>query len=228
MSPLEWPDCRNVRDLGGLPTSGPGVTRYGELIRSDNLDRLTQTGIAAVHAAGVGRIVDVRSSWENENFPSAFANTTLLRNRPISDPDAPDLSDHSLAEQFIWVLDHGRHLVASAIAEIADAPPGAVVVHCHAGKDRAGLIIALVLDLVGVSRVAIAADYAILGDGSADVRIVVGTTDSGKPELEAPQEATILRTLDHVDETYGSVAHYLTDGGLTPGQQNAIRGRLIC
>lgn len=228
MSALDWPDCRNVRDLGGLPTVGDSVIRDGALIRSDNLDRLTADGIAALRTARVGRIVDVRSAWECEHFPSAFTNTRIWRNSPISDPAAPDISDRPLAEQFIWVLDHGAHLVASAIAEIADAPDGAVLVHCHAGKDRTGVIVALALDLVGVQRAAIAADYVIVGDSTIDVRTLVGTSDSGKPELEAPREETILCVLEYLDETYGGVAAYLRNGGLTEVQQNAIKARLIC
>lgn len=228
MSLLNWPDCRNVRDLGGLPTADGHVTRGGALIRADNLDRLTPAGIVALHTARVGRIVDVRSAWECERFPSAFTNTPIWRNSPISDPDAPDLSDCSLAEQFVWVLDHGPDLIASALAEIADAPDGPVLVHCHAGKDRTGLIVAVALDLVGVSRVAIAADYVVVGDSTIDVGTLVGTTDTGKPELEAPREATIRCVLDHLDQTYGGVADYLRGGGLTATQQGAIRARLIC
>lgn len=227
MSLLDWPDCRNIRDLGGLPMLDGGVTRSGALIRADNLDRLTATGTAALRASGVSRIVDVRSAWECERFPSEFTNTPLWRNTPISDPAAPDLSDRSLAEQFTWMLDNGPDLIASAVAEIAAAPAGAVLVHCHAGKDRTGLIVALVLDLVGVCRTAIAADYATIGDSTIDVRTLIGTTDTGKPELEAPEEATILRTLEHIDGTYGGIADYLSRGGLAKARQDALRTRLI-
>lgn len=226
MSALSWPDCLNVRDLGGLPTLDGGVTRAGALIRSDNLDRLTRNGIAALRAAGVSRIVDVRSAWECEHFPSEFTNTPLWRNMPISDPAAPDLSDRSLAEQFIWLLDNCARLIASAIAEIAAAPAGAVVVHCHAGKDRTGLVVALALDLVGVTRAAIAADYSTLGNSTIDVHTLIGTTDSGKPELEPLQEATILRVLDHLDNAYGGTVPYLRRAAVRDVQHAALRDRL--
>jgi hypothetical protein len=60
VQPLTWPDCRNVRDLGGLRTAD-GELQSGRLIRSDNLDQLTPTGLTAVDAAGVSRFVDLRT-----------------------------------------------------------------------------------------------------------------------------------------------------------------------
>ena len=61
---LSWPDCRNARDLGGLPTESGGRIRTGALVRADNLTRLTPAGIAAVHRLGVRRIIDLRSADE--------------------------------------------------------------------------------------------------------------------------------------------------------------------
>lgn len=65
-----------------------------------------------------------------------------------------------------------------------------------------GLIVALVLDLVGVSRPAIAADYALVGDSTIDVATLVGAADSGKPEMQVLEGSTILRTLEHLDEIH--------------------------
>ncbi|WP_130446042.1 tyrosine-protein phosphatase [Kribbella rubisoli] len=62
MQPLVWPDCRNVRDLGG------GAIQPGRLIRSDNLDQLAAAGLAAVQTAKISRFVDLRSAWECETW----------------------------------------------------------------------------------------------------------------------------------------------------------------
>ena len=88
---LDWPHCKNVRDLGGL-----GGLRTGALVRSDNLDQLDSAGIAAVRAAGVRRIVDLRSEWECEKYPSPFAGDPIWLNVPLVDPDAPDLETAEL------------------------------------------------------------------------------------------------------------------------------------
>jgi hypothetical protein len=88
---LNWPNCLNVHYLG-LPASDGGQIRAGALIRSDNLDRLTTAGIAAVRAAGVTRIVDVRTAWECPHYPSPFADDPIWRNAPLAHVDVPDRS----------------------------------------------------------------------------------------------------------------------------------------
>lgn len=200
MRPLTWPDCRNVRDLGGLA----GDLQTGRLIRSDNLDQLTPAGIAAVEAAQVSRFVDLRSAWECATFPSPYVADARLRNLPLWDPADPDVSALGLFEQYRILVDDYCERVASAVVAIADAPTGCVVVSCHAGKDRTGVVVALTLDLVGVPRELVASDYA----------------DSGEPA------ETMLRLLAHVDERYGGTAAYLVEAGATTDQLDALVGRL--
>lgn len=102
---LNWPDCQNVRDLGGLAAGHGTTVRPGALIRSDNLDRLTPEGIEAVRQAGISRIIDVRSKWECQHFPSPFSRDPIWRNAPLADPDAPSSTDVSLVEQYAALLD---------------------------------------------------------------------------------------------------------------------------
>ena len=225
---LTWPECRNVRDLGGLPTIAGGAIRPGALIRSDNLDRLTPVGIAAVRAAGVSRIVDVRTAWECEHFPSPFRDDPIWRNTPLSDPDDAGDPDLDMVVQYTSQLDRYPRRIAAAVGEIAKSPPGAVVVACHAGKDRTGVIVALVLSLAGVAPDVIAADYATVGDSTMDIRTVIGVTaaDPLLPELEPPVAATMLAMLDHLSTRYGGTAEYLAAGGLTPSQATALITRI--
>src|SRR3954453_22259393 len=61
---LDWDGCRNVRDLGGLPTADGRVTRVGALVRADALDRLTTAGWAALWGHGVRTVVDLRNADE--------------------------------------------------------------------------------------------------------------------------------------------------------------------
>ncbi len=142
---LVWPMCRNVRDLGGLAIGPDHQVRAHALVRSDNLDQLDETGIAAVRSAGVSRIIDLRSVWQCQTFPSPFANDPIWVNVWLNDPGEPDESRLPLAQQYYNALDRQQDQVAAAIAAIADAPPGCVVVTCHTGKDRTGVVIALAL-----------------------------------------------------------------------------------
>ncbi|WUJ74542.1 tyrosine-protein phosphatase [Kribbella soli] len=198
MQPLAWPDCRNVRDLGG------DAIQPGRLIRSDNLDQLAAAGLAAVQAAQISRFVDLRSAWECETFRSPYADDPRLRNVPLWDPGDPDVSDLGLFEQYRILVDDYAERVAAAVVAIAEAPAGCVVVSCHAGKDRTGVVVALTLDLVGVPGELVAADYEASG-ASSDV---------------------IVRLLDHVRTQYGGTAAYLRNSGATTEQLDRLVGRL--
>jgi protein tyrosine/serine phosphatase len=201
---LNWPDCGNVRDLGGLPTAY-GELPAGRLIRSDNLDRLTAEGLAAVDSAGITRFVDLRSAWECETYPSPFASDPRWRNFPLWDPADEEAPGFDLYDQYRAMVDDQAARVASAIGAIADAPPGCVVVNCHAGMDRTGVVIALTLDLLGVPADLIVADYEA----------------SGAPP------STIRRLLTHLRTHHAGTPNYLTRAGVTAGQLGDLRRRMV-
>ncbi len=213
---LDWPDCLNVRDLGGLPTVDGRQIAGGALIRSDNLTRLTEAGIKIVRDIRFGRIVDVRSAWECEHFPSLFAGESLHCNRPLArpagDPYDPALS---LEENYVISLDLNPDLFAAAVEAIASAPAGGVVVHCHAGKDRSGTVVALALSVAGVSAEAIANDYAAVSDQMLTHFAELLTAVADPTELQRLAEelssrpATMIAVLDHLEAKYDSVEGYL-------------------
>ncbi|MEU8223352.1 tyrosine-protein phosphatase [Kribbella sp. NPDC048915] len=130
---LTWPNCLNVRDLGGLPTTDGGQIGAGALIRSDNLSRLTEAGVRAVRRADVSRIIDVRTPEECKGDPSPFATEPVYWNIPLYNDDDPYDPALSIDQQYAAMLDLHPELFASAVGAFADAPTGAVVVHCHAG-----------------------------------------------------------------------------------------------
>jgi len=226
---LDWPDCLNVRDLGGLPTPD-GRVRAGALIRSDSLQYLSGDGVGIVRAAGVSRVVDLRNAHECEAFPTPFAAEPEWRNQPVQgldDPVAP-----TMARTCIAMLDQNQKAFASAVAAVAEAPPGGVVVHCHGGKDRTGLVVALVLRLLGVDDELILDDYALTAERLAS-RLAVqleGVTDpvlrAEKIEMLDTRRETLAIVLDHLDERYGGAWPYLQAGGLTPAQREALVVRL--
>ena len=199
---LDWPDCRNVRDLGGLPTADGGRIRPGALIRSDSHFRLTATGVAALRSAGVTRIIDLRWRWECEQFPSPFAADPIYRHVPmLTDVLGYDPPHDSYAP----MLDHNGARIADAFGALATAPPGGVVVHCHGGRDRTGGLVALALAVAGVPPEVIADDY--------------GRTDGTDP-------AAMRTTLRHVDDVHGGVDAYLDRIGVPRPQVDAVRNRL--
>ncbi len=229
---LDWPNCVNVRDLAGLRIGNGGRIRVGALIRSDNLSRLTEAGIAAVRAADVSRIIDVRTPDECCYDPDPFAGEPIYRNLPLA--KAGDTYDPALPieQDYAVMLDRNPDLFAAALAAIAEAPPGAVLVHCHSGKDRSGVVIALALSLAGVNPDLIAADYAVLTRAMQDhfdrqletvadpaQRALLGASFTAEPE-------TMLSVLRHLEESYDGVETYLRRGGLSAGRVETLRSRL--
>lgn len=230
---LTWPNCLNVRDLGGLPTSDGRQIGTGALIRSDNLSRLTEAGVQAVRETSVNRIIDVRTPPECEGDPSPFATEPLYRNMPLYNADDPYDPTQSIDQQYVAMLDLHPELFAAAVGAIADAPTGGVVVHCHAGKDRAGTVVALALSLAGVPAECVAADYAALDDRMRDhldeqlLLINDPTERSQVAESFTARPETMLAALEHLEDRYGGVEPYLHHGGLTDNQVDALRARLI-
>lgn len=228
---LHWPDCWNVRDLGSLPVSG-GVTRTGALIRSDSLHHLTPAGVAQVRSAGVSRVIDLRTEVESGLDPNPFRGTPTYVNRPVQGVDDPGQPDGTLLDVYVAMLDAHPELFVAVVGEVADAPPGGVVVHCHAGKDRTGLVTALLLSSVGVDEDAVVSDYAHRGDGLLlEAERVIGIAADDRRDWTIDRQAavpeTMVAVLRHLEERYGGAASYLRSGGLTEAQEQALRRRLL-
>jgi protein-tyrosine phosphatase len=198
---LDWPGCANVRDLGGLPTAG-GRTAKGVLVRSDDLTMLTPAGVAALRAAGVGRILDLRRFREIEQAPGPFAGEPIYCHRSMIE----EVSSYAPpADTYGPMLEVNRDRIARAFRAVAEAPPGAVVVHCFGGRDRTGVLIALALAVAGVEPAAIVDDYAL--------------TPGTDP-------AAMRNTLDYLDVRYGGAVRYLHGSGISPPECASVRARL--
>ncbi|WP_285104776.1 tyrosine-protein phosphatase [Promicromonospora sp. MEB111] len=163
-----WDGAVNLRDLGGLPLEDGGTTAAGRVWRSGAPEPMTQTGWAEAVDVGLTTVVDLRNPAEvkqaHDLMPDAVRPRELVtHNTPTEDPGDP----HFLETCGPW-LDHPRsyapntamypHLFGGVFRVIADAP-GPVLVHCAAGRDRTGMITALLLSLTGVEHEAIAQDY---------------------------------------------------------------------
>jgi ubiquinone/menaquinone biosynthesis C-methylase UbiE/protein tyrosine phosphatase (PTP) superfamily phosphohydrolase (DUF442 family) len=199
---LDWPGCRNARDVGGLPTTDGSAVRFRALLRSDHHADLTPAALGAVRAAGISRVIDLRRDREVAEQPSPFAGDPVYRHVPVlEDVIAYDHPDDSYGP----LLDHNQPRLAAAFRAIASAPPGGVLVHCHSGRDRTGVVVALALAVAGVAADVIAEDYALTGNSPA---------------------VTMRTTLDHVERQYGGVHAYLKTIGVSQEEIDAVRDRL--
>lgn len=229
---LEWPACANARDLGGLPIDGGGVVAERALIRTDSLHYLTDEGREALRAYGVSRIIDLRRPVELEQWPNPFATETTYLHCPVENPEDEPI-ERTLAELYIGMLDRRPALFATAVRAIAEAPPGGVVVHCAAGKDRTGLVVALTLSLVGVADEVIAADYELTNERLRrryDELTDAAANDAERAYWESVRWAearNILGALQHLRSRYGGVEAYLEPFGVTSEHIRALRRRLV-
>jgi protein tyrosine/serine phosphatase len=230
---LDWPGCSNVRDVGGLPTADGRVIREGVLIRSESLQYLNADGVEAVRRSGVTRILDLRGDPEVAIAPTPFTGTPLAVRQPLADPADPDHGQPTIVEACTWMLDKRPELFAAAVKAIADEPHGAVVVHCHGGKDRTGMVVALALSVAGVPEEEIVADYCLTQSrlaGRLAEQLAAEPDVSKHPELiefRDTRAESIVAILRHLDEKYGGPAAYLRHGGLTGEDLDKLRARLV-
>jgi protein-tyrosine phosphatase len=242
---LAWEGCLNVRDLGGLPTEDGRRTKAGAIVRSDNVRRLTDAGWHALAEHGVTRIVDLR--WPEElaedqprDVEIDVVHVSVLGEAYdrdyVAELDAHLASVDDVADHFAWsyvdFLERYRDRFGRALAAVAEAD-GAVVVHCMGGKDRTGLVSALLLRLAGVARETIGVDYALsaanLAPASAEwVAAAADETEREKRRRLSDTPAVAMeRVIDEIESRYGSVGAYLRAAGLGDDQVTRLRERLV-
>ena len=236
---LLWAGCANVRHLGGFSARG-GQTHALGLIRADNLSRLTHEGQAAVRACGVSAVLDLRSAYELELERNPFQNTIegpLYLHRPLMDEaDREGMQQiearPDLGGMYVVMLERFPHTIAAIFQALADAPEGAVVVHCHAGKDRTGLVTALALALVGVDETHIVEDY-VLSDlylASLYAEIMEKLTPDSREawrQREVSRPEAIETALRHLRERHGGADAYLRAAGLSEATLERVERRLV-
>lgn len=217
----------NLRDLGGLPLVGGGTTRSGVLLRSD--------APYADDAAGFLRppatVVDLRSSREVAAHPYDWGPATRVHRHELY--DAGDLSqvpaDGGLLAVYEGILDSAAERIA-AVPGLLDAT-GPTLVHCAAGKDRTGVVVAALLLAAGVDPTAVAADYRRTEESMAGVleRLHAhGALAPGvlRPEwAQAPAEAVAL-VVDRLTGWPGGPRQWLVDHGTDPIALDAFVSRL--
>ena len=233
----------NVRDVGGLPVRGGGTTRPGVLLRSANLRHATPTDVAhLVDAFGLRLVLDLRTPREiDRDGPTAVAaagvRTVALSFLPEDGEALPETGDDTdpLLRAYLGYLVDRTENVVEAVRLLGAAEAGPALVHCAAGKDRTGVLVALVLDAVGVERDAVVTDYALSAE-QVEALFRRWTTAAG---VEMPDDLTphlpraevietVLARLDdqHGDGGEGGAAGWLRANGLEDDALHRLRARL--
>lgn len=231
----------NFRDGGALP-AGQGRVRSLKLLRSDQPSGLDQQDIDYLQDLPLAAVIDLRTEMEDHAEPSPFAKAGFNVERHGIDAGSivsMMKGDMTVETMYAEMIKHGGHAFAKAVTAVADGlKDGSVIVHCTAGKDRTGITIAMVQELVGVSRDDIAASYAITSqnlDGAwKNTKLEQITKFAGKemaekiePLMVDSPPAAINGVLDHLDSEYGGVESYLVKHGMDSATVQKLREELV-
>ena len=221
----------NVRDLGGYKTEDGHRTKSHTLIRAGNLDKLPEASQQQLIAYGIKTVIDIRDEWEVAHYPNAFADSPHVTylNIPLlgdalSNDDAwqKDTADYDrLSDLYITYLEGCKRQIAAILTTIAnqDMP---TVFHCHAGKDRTGIIAALLLSMSGVSVEDIATDYSLSDQHIQHLitewrqyAVANGQDMEEFARKTASRPETMVEMMDYLNRTYGSTRDYLRSCGIS-------------
>jgi protein-tyrosine phosphatase len=235
-------DTFNLRDLGGYPTVDGRHVRWRRLFRGAGLQRLAGPDLETVRELGVATAIDLRTDGEvraTGTYPFAPLAATfhhlpmIERIWDLAEADAVEPHDYLLA-RYRDMLDEGAPTVAAVMEILArpDALPAAF--YCAAGKDRTGVLAALVLGALGVEPEAIVADYHLSKERVERIRARAlatrgeASTMVAQPPafMQAPAEAMEL-LLAWIRKAHGSTPEYLASIGVAPATLDVLRAALL-
>ncbi len=214
----------NVRDLGGYLTAQGSPIPMRHFLRADCLDRLGEGEPERLHFEGLRMVIDLRTPREVHDTPSRLSRQRGVEwvNLPLFDALSPsalaevDVPDgHPLLAMYVTAIEMRGDAIATILARISTVRDGAVLFNCTAGKDRTGIIAALLLGLAGVSRPDIVADYAVTEALIPELvaeflhlsRANGGDVEAYATLLESPASA-MAGMLEHIEMRYGSIMGY--------------------
>ncbi|MET0188848.1 MAG: tyrosine-protein phosphatase [Pseudonocardia sediminis] len=238
---LQFDGLSNARDIGGLPLTGGGHVRPGVLLRTEALEHLSPGDVRRLlDEHGVRQVLDLRTDRERVEYGrgklvAAGVDIHLLSFIPEEGRALPEVEDEDLdpmlRNYLAYLTDRGPTVV-DGVRRIAQLDDGATIVHCAAGKDRTGVLVALVESVAGVPREDVVEDYA-LSATRIEQMFRRWTTESGE-EMPEPDEidrhrprAEVMRGfLEQLDERYGGPVAWLQANGLTDAELDRLRERL--
>ncbi|KAF9021518.1 hypothetical protein BDZ89DRAFT_1137968 [Hymenopellis radicata] len=249
------PGVINVRDLGLYPstTVPTHITKPHLVLRSAELSGITEEGKARLKSLGVTKVFDLRSDTEIEKYNSPLPEIEgieVLRTPVFQKEDySPEMmakrfqlyssgKTEAFMELYSQILDSGGSAFGAILRHVRDRPTEGCIFHCTAGKDRTGIIAAMLLKLCGVSDGDIADDYALTRVGREPAREMIMRRLSKEPLFASNNEAamnmftcrreTMLAFLEYLDKHYGGAEGYAKQYlGLSDEDIHIIRNNFL-
>ena len=236
---IKFEGCVNFRDLGGYPTRDGRTVKWRKLFRSDALNELTPSDVNRVlEDLGLGTMVDLRNRDEASRDGTGvlpangldYHHFPLLEERGEPPPmDGADIAER-LSATYQWIIHNSGELLAEAVTIIAASRDNAAVFHCSAGKDRTGIIAALVLGVLGVEHEIVMADYLLTNDVAVDIFQRISRM---QPQYDYTPDSLLAHPLameqfqDTLHSHYGGPEEYLRSHGVSRDVLQSLRTALL-
>lgn len=207
---------RNVRDIGGYPAGTGRRTRWRTLLRSDELTRLPAGSIRRLRELGLRQVIDLRWPEELERAPNVFRDVPGIRYRSIPLLRDDPTPHAGLGGMYRHVFDRRAPELAVIVRALLEPDGLPAIIGCAAGKDRTGVTIALLLDLVGTPTDVIVADYARSAHHFRTPVSRMDPDDWRHPPLlvDSPPEL-MASALDHLGRQHGGSWALMRSQGVT-------------
>lgn len=233
--------CLNFRDLGGYPTRDGRTVQPGLLYRSDALHLVTPSDIAILRdKLGIGTIVDLRSSEELRSegrgplaaLPIRFHHVPLVDGLTMR-PEARTQASIQLADRYFLLAEFAKERIAAVLETLAASDTPAVY-HCAAGKDRTGVLSAVILGLLDVPDDTIVADYVLTAEALEAIQQRLLQSEGYQsilaalpPDTMHAEAETMIRLLEKIRARYGSMRDYAAAAGVGSDTLQRLEERLL-
>jgi protein-tyrosine phosphatase len=242
---IEFDGAHNFRDLGGYRSQLGGELRWGLVYRAGRIDQLTARDQDHFRSLGIRTVYDLRRDDERERFPDPVPNVHVcLMSRVFEHSAMPDTAtfvDHHhsvqfLRELYVGLLTHAGREIGEIFTGMAQADALPVLFHCTAGKDRTGVVAALLLSWLGVDREVVLDDFELteqyigheLHEEMFQRMLERGMAPEAAAGMLHASRDTMAAALDELEVRYGGIERYLREmAGADSATLRALRERLI-
>ncbi len=252
----------NTRDIGGYQTGDQGTLRWRQIIRSENLSRLTANDFQTLEEIGLKTVIDLRTNkehdksptvWQGDNPPQFFhfpvgdanndwfkAQRRMMKRNRFTEEQSMEL----MVEGYRMIAEEGPPSYQKLMEVVLDQSNWPILIHCNAGKDRAGVAVALIMESLGVDREIIMEEYLLTNElGRTEKKAILLSKESRKlgrgskfgkgssPSAWSPIVGVRAEMLEafyaSVDEKYGSMDAFLTELGVDQEARSVLMASLV-
>jgi protein-tyrosine phosphatase len=231
----------NFRDLSGLGLSSVQAIKSRVVFRSDAFGDTTQNDVQRLLGElQINRVLDLRTDREvvSETPSPMLREGISYRRRPIDSGPGSAIENaapgNRLAHRYLEYFDYGRESILSIVRDISEEGEWRTVIHCRAGKDRTGVVIAVLLSLLGVSDEEIAEDYSLTALAMPQIMTRLRQSPTYKDnvkklpdEMYSATQETMLNFLGLAAKELGTFESWLLANGITADEINQLRKNLL-